>query len=107
MPLTYKILGQSVPSTTGAVLYTVPAAGSAVISTVSVTNLAGATKTFRLLVRSGSSYGNQNYLAYDTSVLANDSVLMTLGITLSGSCQIVVSGSDTNVAFNAFGAEIT
>jgi hypothetical protein len=82
-------------------------AGSAVISTIVVANIASANKTFRVLVRSGSSYGNQNYLAYDTIVPANDSIIMTLGITISGSCQLVVSGSDANVSFNAFGSEIT
>lgn len=107
MPTTYKILGQAAPSTTGAVLYTAPAAGSAVISTIVIANIASLAKTFRVLVRSGSSYGTQNHLAYDTSVPANDSIVMTLGITISGSCQVVVSGSDANVVFNAFGSEIT
>ena len=107
MATVYKILGQAAPSTTGAVLYTAPAAGSAVISTIVVANIAASAKTFRVLVRSGSTHGNQNHLAYDTTVPANDSVIMTLGITISGSSQIVVSGSDTNVMFNAFGSEIT
>lgn len=107
MATTYKILGQQAPSTTGAVLYTVPAAGSAVVSTIVVTNIAATAKTFRVLVRSGSTHGNQNHLAYDTAVPANDSIVMTMGITISGSSQIVVSGSDANVVFNAFGSEIT
>jgi hypothetical protein len=59
------------------------------------------------LVRSSSAYNMSNFLAYDTAIPANDSVIMTLGITLSGSCQIVVSGSTTDVSFNAFGSEIT
>lgn len=107
MPTTYKILGQSAPSTTGAVVYTVPAAGNAVISSFVATNASSSAATFRLLIRSGSSYGQQNYLAYDTTIPANDSVVMSIGITLSGSCQVVASGSTSLVSFNVFGSEIT
>lgn len=95
------------PSTTGAVLYTAPAAGSAVVSTIVIANTAAAGKTFRVLVRTGSAHNLWNHLAYDSLVPANDSIVMTLGITISGSSQIVVSGSDANVVFSAFGSEIT
>lgn len=107
MATTYKILGQQAPGTTGAVLYTVPAAGQAVVSTLVATNTSAAVKTFRALVRSGSTHGLQNHLAYDSQIPANDSIIMTLGIAMSGSCQLVVSGSTTDVSFNAFGSEIT
>jgi hypothetical protein len=109
MATTYKILGQSAPGTTGAVLYTVPAAGSAVVSTLIVTNTNSTAKTFRLYVKptAGTAATTQHCLSYDTTVPANDSIIMTLGIAISGSAVLVVSGSTTDVSFNAFGSEIT
>ena len=108
MPTIYKILGQAAPgANVGAVLYTVPTTGNAVISTLIAMNASSSAATFRVLVRSGSTHGIHNHIAYDAAVPPNDTVIMTLGITLSGSCQLVVSGSTANVGFSAFGSEIT
>ena len=108
MATTYKILGQAAPgANVGAVLYTVPTTGNAVISTFIAMNASSSAATFRALVRSGSTHGIQNHIAYDVALPPNDTVIMTLGITLSGSCQLVVSGSTANVGFSAFGSEIT
>lgn len=109
MPQTYKVLGQSAPSsTTLTTLYTVPAATSAVVSTLVVCNRAAAARSFRLAVRpAGAGIANQHYLAYDVVIAANDSTCLTLGITLAATDVLSVYASAADLSFNAFGSEIT
>jgi hypothetical protein len=108
MPQTYKVLGQSNPAaSTLTTLYTVPSATQAVVSTVSICNL-GVSTTFRIAVRpAGESISNKHYIVYDTSVNANDSFYLTLGISLAATDVVSVFAGTANVAFSLFGAEIT
>ena len=107
MATTYKVLGQSNPSaTTDTTLYTVPALTQTVVSTITVANL-GSTGTFRVAVRpAGAAIANQHYVVYDATLNANDSITLTLGITLEATDVITVRGSNTSFAFQAFGSEI-
>ena len=109
MAVAYKILGQTAANATYATLYTTPAGKSAVISTIVVCNVATSAKTFRIgvMASAGTPTSPQEFLAYDTTVPANDTIVMTLGITLEASKYIRVYGSDGNVGFSAFGSEIT
>lgn len=109
MPTTYKVLGQSAPSaTTATTLYTVPASKSAVVSTINVCNRGTAATTFRIAVRpAGASLANQHYLAYDTAIPANDSIAITVGVSLATTDVITVYAGTANMSFTAFGAEIT
>lgn len=109
MPAAYKVLGQSNPSaTTDTTLYTVPASTSAVCSTLSVCNLSSTAATYRVAVRpAGATLANSHYLAFDASVAGNDSVLLTLGISLAATDVVTVRASTANVAFSLFGSEIT
>lgn len=108
MPQTHKVLGQSNPAaTTLTTLYTVPAATSTVCSTIVIANL-GISATYRIAVRpAGASIANQHYLVYDASVNANDSVFLTLGISLAATDVVSVYSSNTSVSFSLFGVEIT
>jgi glucose-6-phosphate dehydrogenase assembly protein OpcA len=108
MPTVYKVLGQSNPSaTTATTLYTVPSATSTVVSTISVANLTGTAATFRIAIRpAGATLANQHYLAYDVTVAASDTTVMTLGVTLATTDVITVYASTANLAFSAFGSEI-
>ena len=108
MPAAYKVLGQSNPSaTTLTTLYTVPASTQVVISTLSICNL-GSSATYRVAVRpAGAAIVNQHYLVFDASVNANDSVLLTLGISLAATDVVSVFASNGSVAFSLFGSEIT
>jgi len=107
MATTYKVLGQSNPSAaTDTTLYTVPALTQTVVSTITVANL-GSTGTFRVAVRpAGAAIANQHYVVYDATLNANDSITLTLGITLEATDVITVRGSNTSFAFQAFGSEI-
>jgi glucose-6-phosphate dehydrogenase assembly protein OpcA len=109
MPTTYKSLGQSNPSaTTATTLYTVPSATSTVVSTITVCNQASTAGTFRLAVRpAGASLAAQHYIAYDTPIAANDTVALTLGITLATTDVITVYASSATMSFAAFGSEIS
>jgi glucose-6-phosphate dehydrogenase assembly protein OpcA len=109
MPTVYKVLGQSAPSaTTDTDLYTVPAATSAVVSTIVVANLAATSATYRIAIRpAGATLANQHYLAYDVSVGGADSTSLTLGITLAATDVVTIYASTTNLSFSVFGSEIT
>jgi hypothetical protein len=109
MPTTYKVLGQSAPSaTTDTNLYTVPAATSAVISTIVVANRVGTSATYRIAIRpAGATIANQHYIAYDVAVSAADSTTLTIGITLAATDVITVYAGTANLSFSVFGSEIT
>jgi glucose-6-phosphate dehydrogenase assembly protein OpcA len=105
---TYKVLGQSAPAaTTNTTLYTVPAATSAVISTVVVANRAATSATYRIAIRpNGATLANEHYIAYDVAVNGSDSTTLTLGITLAAADVITIYASTANTSFNVFGSEI-
>ncbi len=109
MPTTYKVLGQSNPSaTTLTTLYTVPSATQAVVSSIVIANLAASTATFRIAVRpAGASIATSQYIAYDITVGASDSTVLTLGITLGATDVLSVYASTTTVTFSAYGSEIS
>jgi hypothetical protein len=109
MPTTYKVLGQSNPAaTTLTSLYTVPAATQAVVSSIVIANLAASSATFRIAVRvAGSAISNEEYIAYDVTVGASDSTVLTLGITMGATDVLSVYASTTTLAFSAYGSEIS
>jgi glucose-6-phosphate dehydrogenase assembly protein OpcA len=109
MPTTYKVLGQSNPAaTTLTTLYTAPAGTQAVVSSIVIANLAASAATFRIAIRvAGSAISNEEYIAYDITLGASDSTVLTLGITLGATDVISVYASTTTVAFSAYGSEIS
>ena len=109
MATTYKVLGTSNPAaTTATTLYTVPAASSAIVSTINVCNQAASSGAFRIAIRpAGATLAANHYIAYDTSIPANDSIAITIGITLATTDIITVYASTTTMSFLAFGTEIT
>ena len=109
MATAYKVLGQSNPSaTTATTLYTAPSATSTVLSTVTICNQASTAGTFRLAVRpAGASLAAQHYIAYDTPIAANDTVALTLGITLATTDVVTIYASSATMSFAAFGSEIS
>ncbi len=102
-----KVLGQSNPAaTTATTLYTVPASKEAVVSSISVANLTTSTATFRIAIRpAGATLANVHYLAYDITVGASDTTVITVGLTLATTDVITVYASTANVAFHAYGDE--
>lgn len=109
MATIYKVLGQSAPSaTTATTLYTVPAATSAVCSTLSVCNRNSSSATFRIAVRpAGATLADQHYMVYDAQLAANDSILLTLGIALATTDVVTVYSSTATTSYTLFGSEIS
>lgn len=108
MPTVYKVLGQSFPSAnTLTTAYTVPASTSTVVSTIVVANLGGTPTTFRIAVRpAAASIANQHYVAYDVSIAPEDSITLTMGMTLATTDVVSVESFNGQTSFNLFGSEI-
>lgn len=105
---TYKILGQSAPAaTTETALYTVPASTETIISSIVACNRGTAAATYRIYVAAnGAAAANNQYLVYDATLLAKETVALTLGITLDAADVLRVYASTADCSFNAFGSEI-
>lgn len=111
MPTAYKILGQSNPSaTTNTTVYTVPSSTSSVISTITIANQSGA-GSYRVIAQKAADVSTtilaKQYLAYDVVIAANDTIALTLGISLESGDVIKVYCSSANMSVNIFGSEIT
>lgn len=110
MATTYKILGQSNPSDTSVTdLYIVPSATSAVVSTISATNVDGGASDISIfIVASGDSAGAANALVYEAELGANTVQGFTLGVTLGAGDKIQVQLATASAAtFQAFGSELS
>ena len=106
--MAYKILGQlAAAATTEEGLYAVPASSSTVVSSIVVANRGATAATYRLAVKptAATTLATNHYIAYDVSIAANDSVALTLGITLAATNAIRTYASNTNLTFTAFGSE--
>jgi hypothetical protein len=108
MATAYKVLGQVAPSaTTATAIYTVPSATEAVVSSITVCNRSTAA-TFRLAVRpDGAALANQHYVVYDGPIQANDTVILTVGITMDATDVLEAYASSGNLTFQAYGSEIS
>lgn len=109
MPQTHKVLGQINPAAiTLTSLYVCPSSTQAVCSTITICNTASSATTYRIAVRvAGASIATSQYLAYDAALPANDTVSLTLGVALGAADVLSVYAASANVAFSAFGVEIT
>lgn len=105
---TYKILGQSAPAaTTETALYTVPAATETIISSIVICNRGSSAGTYRIYVAiNGAAAANAQYLVYDATIQAKETVALTLGVTLDATDVLRVYASSADMSFNAFGSEI-
>ena len=106
---TLSVLGQVDPSaTTTTTLYTVPDKTMTTVSSIVAANRTGSAITFRLSVHvEGASADDKQYLYYDKSVAANDSLKIVIGITLNQSDVVKVYTSAVDMSFNMFGCETT
>ena len=104
-----KVLGQVDPSaTTTTTLYTVPDKTMTTVSSIVAANRTGSAITFRLSVHvEGASADDKQYLYYDKSVAANDSLTIVIGITLNQTDVVKVYTSAVDMSFNMFGCETT
>jgi hypothetical protein len=112
MAQTYKRLGALDTGASGVAtaetLYACPTATSAVVSTISICNRDAAAATYRIGVSTTTSYEDSGMLIYGANVPPNDTIFLTLGVTLDSTNKyLLVSASTTTVSVSAFGVENT
>ena len=109
MAVEYKILGQAAPAAeTSTDLYTVPSSTQALVSTLVICNQAASAASFRVAtVPSGETLAAKHYTNYDVALAANDSINLTLGMSLGAGDVLKVYGSSSTISYTAFGSEIT
>jgi hypothetical protein len=109
MAYTYKVLAQSAPSaTTDTDVYTVGSGKQAIVSSITVANRSATAKTYRIAIRpAGATLANEHYIAYDVTLLANDTTILTIGVTLTATDVVTVYASTADLSFNIFGSEIS
>jgi hypothetical protein len=107
MATTYKVLGQSYPSAaTATTLYTVPAASSAVISTIAICNQGSAADTIRIAIRpAGATLSTTHYVAYEEAIAANSMVHITSGLTMAATDVLTIYSTAGTCSFGAYGSE--
>lgn len=106
-PATIKVLGQQNPSAaTLATAYTVPAATTANVRTITICNRSAVATSFRVAVRpGGAAISNEHYIYYDVPIAGNDTYAAELGITLAATDVISVYATLATLSFNIFGQE--
>lgn len=110
MASTYKVLGQARPANTNpATLYTVPAGGQTVVSTITVANVTANPAAFDIFVGvNGAAASPANAVAFGVTLTGSQTQALTLGITLDAADVIYVETSVANaLTFSAFGLEIS
>jgi hypothetical protein len=108
MTTAYKVLGQSNPTiSTSNVIYQVPASRNAVVSTLAVCNIDNTPRSFRVAVQpNGRPLANANYISYDTWIPSNDTINLSIGMTLGSNDLVSVYANTNNLSFTLFGSEI-
>lgn len=110
MATAYKYAQVQGTASTGtyATLYTTPSATEAVISSLVVCNQSSSAVTIRIgLDTTAGTPGNSEWLVYDAVVAGNDTIALTLGVTLDASKYVRVSSSANTCNFSAFLSEIS
>jgi hypothetical protein len=108
MAITYKILGQSNPvANTATTLYTVPSLKSTVVSSIAICNQSATAAQFDIAVRQGgATLSAKQYINFQTSLPGNDTITISMGMTLAASDVVTVNSTTATVSFNLFGSEI-
>jgi hypothetical protein len=110
MATAYKYSQVQGTASTGtyATLYNTPSATEAVISSLVICNQSSSSVTVRVgLDTAAGTPGASEFLVYDAAVAGNDTVALTLGITLDASKYLRISSSASTCNFSAFLSEIS
>lgn len=109
MAQAHKVLAQSKPSaTTLTDAYTVPASTQTIVSTVAICNQSATPTTFRFSVAvAGLADTAKQYIAYDAPIDGNQTITLTIGITLAATDVLRVYNTLATLSFNVFGVEIS
>jgi hypothetical protein len=106
---TRKVLGQSYPSAaTVTTLYTVPAATETVVSSLVICNQSGVSDAVRVAIRQDDeALATKHYIYYGLVIPANDTFVMTAGLTIDAGDVVSVYATNGTCSFSLYGQEIT
>ena len=95
-------------STTYATLYTAPADTEAVLSTIAVCNTSASSGTYRVsIMDSAGTPAAADWIVYDATIPGNDTVFLTVGLTMQETQVMRVSSSATTITFSAYISELS
>lgn len=115
MATSYKILGQTLPTAnTLSNVYVVPTSTSAIVSTITICNQSSANANVDIVVRPvNEALASKHYLLKGVTIPRADTLIISPGLTLNASVILAVNNAvvtgetAANVAFNAYGVELT
>ena len=102
--VTTGAFGRAMPSTFTQ-LYSTPVLNQTVVSTVSVTNQTTSAAQYRIAASATTTPALSEMLVFDGTVAANDTITLTLGITLDATKKLMVNANSPEITFAAFGSE--
>lgn len=108
MAIARKNLGQSTPSAaTLTDIYTVPAATTGIITTITVANRSATATSFRIShALAGAADNDKQYLYYDVEIPGNDTFQATTAIPLATTDVLRVYATLATLSFNIHGEEL-
>ena len=107
MAFNYKVLAQDASGASNTNIYTAPSSSQVIVSTITVANISTSAGSYRIAVRpNGETLANKHYIAYDVPIAANNTVALTLGLTIDAADVITTYGSSSSIVFNVYGSEI-
>jgi hypothetical protein len=111
MAQSYKRLGAINPSAnTQANLYVVPAATSAVISTITICNQSTSNASYSLALMNSSEFNaaapTATFIIRGGVVPAADTIAITLGLTANAGSVLAANTNSGNISILAFGTEV-
>jgi len=108
----YKILAQSAPDAgVDQSIYQVPPGKSVIIRSINITNTSQVSDEYDIAYTDGLvvppvTPQPQDYINFNNTILAEETITNKSGYTLSENNSIVVKSSAGNTTFQVFGAEI-
>lgn len=105
--VSYKVLGQINPTgNTLTNVYVVPAYYNSVVSSLIICNQSASNANISIAVQpSGAAINPKHYLVYRASIPANDTIPMTIGITLGPNDVLSANVASASISISAFGME--
>lgn len=99
--------GSGIVASSQRIVYTPSSTNTAVVSTISICNQSASPDTFRVAVQpAAAAIATKHYIAYGTTVPANNTIVLTLGVTLANTDIITVWTANGTSSFNVFGVEV-
>lgn len=105
--VSYKVLGQINPAgNTLTNVYVVPAYYNSVISSLIICNQSSSNANVSIAAQpAGEAINPKHYLVYQASIPANETIPMTIGITLGPNDVLSANVASPNISISAFGME--